>query len=565
MPLFERAGTNATSKPDLSLRQESSKQFGIYPVLAGLCALLALLGLVFKFAMQRTSGEFVYPIDDSYIHLAIAKNLAAHGVWGVTRYEAAAASSSALWTVFLGLCLKVFGNNVLIPLLLNVVLASATFLVLYRLAGRYFSSAWVRTGFCFALVFALPGAFLIFSGMEHVLQCLLTIAFLAELLDSLEAVQNRNRHFWRLFILAILLTLTRYESLFLFLPVLLLAWRKRRIELVAPMIGGILAVCACGFLAEYNGLPFLPNTLMIKSDAGVSGGLAQRLSSLEVRFAGNFLFVPPYVADVFSPGTPATGPLRDAIWLFANVSFGALVGVGLLWKRAGQLRPLLFCVTVALLLHYAFADVRYGFGRYEAYLVVSFAVIFGLIAGQNRLRLGARAWAALSLFATSLIIRGIVGTAIVPVGMENTHDQQFQSARFVNAYFPEGNIAVIDVGTIGYYTDAHLLDLWGLTSNEVRKYRMEHTFGPKRIASLIREHDVDLTIVHPYVFRSVRLFPGEYQPVAQAKIQDNITCAQDRVVFFAQRSKAQKVYQSLAQFQQTLPPDVQLQFFAPSQ
>jgi hypothetical protein len=33
--------------------------------------------------LRQTNGHFVYSLDDPYIHLAVAKNLARHGVWGV--------------------------------------------------------------------------------------------------------------------------------------------------------------------------------------------------------------------------------------------------------------------------------------------------------------------------------------------------------------------------------------------------------------------------------------------------------------------------------------------------
>ena len=43
---------------------------------------------------QDTGATLVYGLDDAYIHMAIAKNLARHGVWGVTPFHFASASSS---------------------------------------------------------------------------------------------------------------------------------------------------------------------------------------------------------------------------------------------------------------------------------------------------------------------------------------------------------------------------------------------------------------------------------------------------------------------------------------
>ena len=44
-------------------------------------------------------GGVLYPLDDSYIHLALARTLATSGVWGIDAQHPAAASSSPLWTV----------------------------------------------------------------------------------------------------------------------------------------------------------------------------------------------------------------------------------------------------------------------------------------------------------------------------------------------------------------------------------------------------------------------------------------------------------------------------------
>jgi len=39
-------------------------------------------GGLYVAATARTGGRLVYPLDDPYIHMAMAKNLSLHGVWG---------------------------------------------------------------------------------------------------------------------------------------------------------------------------------------------------------------------------------------------------------------------------------------------------------------------------------------------------------------------------------------------------------------------------------------------------------------------------------------------------
>ncbi|MEQ9166804.1 MAG: hypothetical protein RLO12_11140, partial [Fulvivirga sp.] len=49
--------------------------------------------ILFAFSIQRNNGEFVYPIDDTYIHMAIANNTADYGMWGIDKYSFSATSS----------------------------------------------------------------------------------------------------------------------------------------------------------------------------------------------------------------------------------------------------------------------------------------------------------------------------------------------------------------------------------------------------------------------------------------------------------------------------------------
>ena len=65
---------------------------------------LAVLFLGLLFVATRISAikdHVTYPLDDTYIHMAIARNVAQSGTWGINAGEFAPASSSPLWTVIL--------------------------------------------------------------------------------------------------------------------------------------------------------------------------------------------------------------------------------------------------------------------------------------------------------------------------------------------------------------------------------------------------------------------------------------------------------------------------------
>jgi asparagine N-glycosylation enzyme membrane subunit Stt3 len=56
---------------------------------------LSLLFLINR-ATANTGGKLTYIYDDAYIHMAMAKNLVNHGVWGATPHEFTSTTSSPI-------------------------------------------------------------------------------------------------------------------------------------------------------------------------------------------------------------------------------------------------------------------------------------------------------------------------------------------------------------------------------------------------------------------------------------------------------------------------------------
>ncbi|NLF86948.1 MAG: hypothetical protein GX571_12695, partial [Lentisphaerae bacterium] len=82
-------------------------------LVAGLA--FAVLVTQILLGMRLADGHWVYTLDDAYIHLVMARNLALHGVWGVAPDVFAACSSSPLWTLMLALGMRVLGAREWLP------------------------------------------------------------------------------------------------------------------------------------------------------------------------------------------------------------------------------------------------------------------------------------------------------------------------------------------------------------------------------------------------------------------------------------------------------------------
>lgn len=72
-----------------------------WPLLVAIGMLWLVMAICFTLTIALNQGHLVYALDDTYIHMTIAKNFAQHGVWGVTKYSFSSESSSLLWTSLL--------------------------------------------------------------------------------------------------------------------------------------------------------------------------------------------------------------------------------------------------------------------------------------------------------------------------------------------------------------------------------------------------------------------------------------------------------------------------------
>ena len=89
-----------------------------WPALVTIALFAASLALIARRALHLTQGAWTYPIDDAYIHMAIAKSFVTRGVWGVTPDGYTSSTSSPLWSLLIAGAFKIVGINVLVPFVL---------------------------------------------------------------------------------------------------------------------------------------------------------------------------------------------------------------------------------------------------------------------------------------------------------------------------------------------------------------------------------------------------------------------------------------------------------------
>jgi len=534
-----------------------------WPLLAALGWLWSAVAIVLAFSLRNNQGHLIYALDDPYIHMAMAKNFAQHGVWGVTRYEFSSSSSSPLWTLLISTAYLLFQVNDLAPFVLNFILSALAVGVVYvLLKGEHFDPP--LTFISLVLVaFLTPLPALIFTGVEHILHTILVLLFVpaaANILSDgpgaaptagLRGSGQSNRWPSKILLLAcaLFLPLTRYESLFLLgMASLLFLFRKRVVEALALGATGLLPVIAYGWLSVSQGWFWLPNSVLLKGDA----------PTLSLAGIGKFVF---HFGEKLTQNPHILILLSLALIVFIlgskrNKDF---------WQRKNVLLAL-FCS--ATLLHLLFASTGW-FYRYEAYLVAlgllvipigareSWPEKFSFVWDRGLIpRYGATVLLVL-VVSLPLVGRGLVSFFRIPQATHNIYEQQYQMGLFLKNFYPNKSIAANDIGAINYLADVHCLDLMGLANREVAQLKRAGAYDTQPISNLAQQRGVEVAIVYDRWFEGPTGLPSQWVKVGEWTIPHNVVCAEETVAFYAVApSEADHLIENLRAFSPRLPSDV---------
>ena len=183
----------------------------------------AIVCLVSWAAERRLVGEWGFPLDDTWIHCQIARNLTQGHGWSYNPGVAVQNSSGPLWTALVALGFSVFGPNIWVVKGLAVLCFLGCIAIAASLARQW--SGGRTAGLLAGLLTAtsVPLAWHGLSGMETVLAALLVSASIA----TFQRWQHGRKR-WAWPVLAAFATATRPETLLLVPLLALEGWRLQR-------------------------------------------------------------------------------------------------------------------------------------------------------------------------------------------------------------------------------------------------------------------------------------------------------------------------------------------------
>lgn len=459
------------------MTRESS---GSSPELASRDLLILALGVLLGTGLYLVVSAWIFkigfPLDDSWIHLTYARNLALHGQWAFQLGHPSAGSTAPLWTFLLALGFWFH----LGPYIWTYLIGAA---VLFCLA--YFVESSVRrlvttyrprfpwVGLFFIAEWHLLWAAM--SGMETLLHALLLTVVLLALMTG-------SRRYLTLGFLTGVSVWVRPDGVTLLGPVfvtILLVEKSSRDR------GRAILQYLLGFAAPFllylffnlwlSGTP-MPNTFYAKQTEYA----AWQASSIFHRLGILFLQL-------------LTGP---SLLLLPGVILALVSGIR---RRSwALLAAILWCGSYLLL--YILRLPAYQHGRYlmpamPIFFLIGFLGYLEFVSSPSTARprwMLSTAWQAGLVALTVLFLALGARSYGNDVGL--IESEMVTTAKWVAANLPPGAVvAAHDIGALGYFDDHELIDLAGLVSPEVIPFMRDED----KLAVFLDRRQADYLIAFP--------------------------------------------------------------------
>lgn len=425
---------------------------------------------------------FGFPLDDSWIHEVVARNLAEYRVLGFTPGKLSSGSTSLLWTLILAI------RPLLFPMLSPVIYCAGISVVILAAIGFVLKSLTEQDGltgsasWSLALAPALSGNFVWFGliGMEHLLFILLSICVVVAWFSADSAWGQRSSFI--LALLCFLLVLTRPEGCFL--PMLLFFTRRSSgrslkqwlIAIAGTFCGGLLSVSVNWMTGHH----LAPLTMQGRKGLSQSDWLKPRILFLEHTIAR--------MLSTWGIMTPQRVLRGHGLLMGLPLM---IILVALLFLAVRRLRSIRASRFLFLCVWGGFIEVLYFFvmpttghgGRYIAMPIMLFLplVFFGLhealVFAFPRTRVpSTTVW---TVAIVTAVVSLIAWRSAAAADIEQINTEHGVMAQWIEENLPPDaianrRIAVYDIGRIGYQLHGNIVDLGGLVDSSFHPYLVEN-------------------------------------------------------------------------------------------
>jgi hypothetical protein len=439
-----------------------------------LVAVAALLAILFYLIVSDIISGIGFPLDDAWIHLTYARNLAEHGQWAFQLGQRSAGSTAPLWTVLLAIGflfnLAPYVWTYLLGWVVLTLLGVCAEKIARQLVPSYKSRLpWAALFFVFAWHLTWSAV----SGMETLLHALIILVVLGTLMTN-------SHRYLAMGVLSGLSIWVRPDGLTLLGPILFVgllsetSWRSRAEAVSRTLLGfGSLFFPYLLFNMAFSGNP-MPNTFYAKQAEYQAYWLSKPL--LE-RVSDYFW---PILASPFLVLIPAA-----AWWLVRSIRARS-------WSSLASL--------IWFLGYFAIYFLRLPAYQHGRYIIPTFPILY-LWGVLGFLELTSASQGNKYLVPLWRITTLVLVLAFQFIGArQNAYDvfliesQMVRTAKWVQHNLPpDAKLAVHDIGALGFFASNPLVDMAGLTSPEVIPFIRDEA----RLAGYLDANQVDYLITFP--------------------------------------------------------------------
>ena len=517
-----------------------------------------------------------FPLDDSWIHLTIARNIALGQGFSVNPGIPVAASTTPLWTYLLSIGYLFSGNHFGIAYSLGIGLTCGAIIMIALLTRNLVNNYWIIFFAGVMYVFTYPTTWSALSGMEPPLYVVLALGMFWCYFRSL-TTEGLFRY-W-IPVLAGLLVWSRPECGLLFMLILcdmlvinlthrnkISSWQQLGWYLVIflGMVGAWML-----FNVSLNGFIF-PNSFYAKRLFFCKLGLIELIRDEGIRKMlpeigrGIYLgYIDEFRALRWSNTMLTPFFIIGFIQLHYDMYNNRLPFKTNILLFIFLLNPLLVSVFIPYSTYY------YQHTRYHAYIFPFYTIIgaYGFSwflsflsrantvqdifsyrrlltsehAGDSWMKLSPavkrRYGMILSLMAIGLIPMMSVNTRLqvedYVIGVKNIHDMQVTIGQRLNKETPvNAVIATNDIGAIGYFSERKIVDLVGLSSPDILPYYSVKDLRTKNTLRYLQDHPVDFVVIFPDWYPGLTADTTKFKELYKVTLDDNQTCGGNEMLVF---------------------------------
>jgi len=447
-------------------------------------------------AVGWLGGELGFPLDDAWIHQTYARNLAEQGQWSYVSGRPSTGSTSPLWTLALTPAYRLGVDyrswTYALGALALVWLSWLSWRLALRLVGRAGPVPWLAALFC-AMEWHVVWA--AFSGMETLLFSALVLvcfnSYLAFESPPISPSRNGNASEWwagiGMGVCAALLTFTRPDGLIALALIALsfAGFRLRRGIAQRDIVWAGMAAIGCLALL----VPYVVFNLRVAGFIFPSTFYAKQA---EYRTVIETMSLPARFARLVL--TVWAGP---QVLLVPGFVFSAVAS----FRRRQSATILLWAWWLCIIGVYALRlPVTYQHGRYLIPAIPAFVIlgvwgtwelIHSLAARRPGWILG-RAW--LTALVVVLLLFWVLGAQAYASDVNFINGEMGAVTEWLNQNVPaEAQLAIHDIGMVGYHLQRPFLDLAGLVTPEVIPF----IDNAERLLDFMCAHGVDYVVVFP--------------------------------------------------------------------